>query len=73
LNAKLDALEPILDPEQLEKRPGTIKDIDLQLEWHHKFDPDIPKKSTLKRKAKKLEALIDAVKHINNHYETHKG
>lgn len=66
MNAKLDALEPILDPEQLEKRPGTIKDIDLQLEWYCKFDPDIPKESTLKRKGEKLEAIIDAVKHIKN-------
>jgi len=66
LNAKLNALEPILDPEQLEKALGTIKNIDLQLEWHCKFDPNILKKITLKRKAEKLEALIDAVKRINN-------
>jgi hypothetical protein len=66
LNAKLNALEPILDPEQLEKAPGTIKNINLQIEWHRKFDPNVLKKPTLKRKTEKLEALIDAVKCINN-------
>ena len=65
LDARLGALKPNLDPDQLAKSPGTVKDIDLQLEWHRQFDPHIPKKSTLKRKAEKLDALIEAVNHLN--------
>jgi len=39
LDARLGALKPNLDPYQLAKSPGTVKDIDLQLEWHKRFDP----------------------------------
>lgn len=66
LKARLGALKPNLDPKQLAETPGTVKDIDLQLEWHRQFDPHIPRKSTLKRKAEKLGALIDAVNRLNN-------
>ena len=62
----LRALKPNLDPDQLAKSPGTVKDIDLQLEWHRRFDPHIPKKTILKRKAEKLDALIEAVNRLNN-------
>jgi hypothetical protein len=66
LDARLGALKPNLDPDQLAKSPGTVKDIDLQLEWHRWFDPNIPQKSILIRQAKKLDALIDAVHCLNN-------
>ena len=66
LDARLGALKPNLDPDQLAKSPGTVKDIDLQLEWHRWFDPHIPKKTILKRKAEKLDALIEAVNRLNN-------
>jgi 4'-phosphopantetheinyl transferase EntD len=66
LDVRLGALKPNLDPDQLAKSPGTVKDIDLQLEWHRQFDPHIPKKSVLKRKAEMLDALIVAVNYLNN-------
>jgi hypothetical protein len=34
LEVRLGALKHNLDPDQLVKSPGTVKDIDLQLEWH---------------------------------------
>jgi len=65
LDAKLAGFKPQLDVGVLEKSPGTVKAIELQLEWHRKFDKDIPKKSTMKNKAEKLGALIAAVKRLN--------
>jgi hypothetical protein len=34
--------------------------------WHRLFDRNIPKKHIMNRKAKNLDALIDAVNHLNN-------
>ena len=50
----------------LKKAPGTIPAIELQLEQHRTFDPDVPKKSTLNNKTLKLETLTSAIEHLNS-------
>ena len=66
LDSKLAALVPNIDPVSLQKSPGTVLTIELQLEWYRKFDEKIPMKSALKNKAQKLLAFIDTVKCLNN-------
>lgn len=61
----LKDLEVILDAEMLRRKPPKAKEIELQLEWHRGFDEEVPKKSHLKNKASKLEALIAAVERHN--------
>jgi hypothetical protein len=66
LAERLDALVPNLDIDSLKKALITVPVIELQLEWHRKFDSDVPMKSTLSNKALKLEALVAAVKRHNS-------
>lgn len=50
----------------LERTPGTVKEIDLELDWHRQAgDTTIPKKCDCKGKALMLAALITAVERRN--------
>ena len=59
--AELASVIPILDIASLRANPGTIPELQLQLDWHRQNDIKIPQKSALKRKGALLDALIDAV------------
>jgi len=59
--AKLDAVIPRLDPEDIRKNPGTCTELDLQLDWYWHNDSAIPMKKDVKKKDQKVEALIEAV------------
>ncbi|KAI0055922.1 hypothetical protein BV25DRAFT_1842639 [Artomyces pyxidatus] len=52
---------------QKQKVPGTNADLDLQLDWHRRLDTEglIPKKTHLKVKQQKLDALVAAVEQHN--------
>lgn len=64
LDAQLLLLEVELDPDNIEKLAGGNARLDLQLEWHRRFDDQVPLKSHLSNKAKKKEALRAAVRRL---------
>jgi hypothetical protein len=66
LDAKLAALVPEMDPSKLREKSRTVPVIELQLEFHRITDSAIPKKSALKNKAAKLEALLQAVERVKD-------
>ncbi|KZP10314.1 hypothetical protein FIBSPDRAFT_913879 [Athelia psychrophila] len=63
--ARIDGVTPRLDVASIQQAPGTIEELDLQLEWHRRHDPMVPKKKDLTRKIQKIEALVEAVKRYN--------
>ena len=65
--AKIDAVVPRLDIDDIKNTPGTNAHLDLQLEWHRSKDStgNIPKKKDLTNKELKVKALIEAVNHHN--------
>ncbi|KAF7966578.1 hypothetical protein HWV62_37835 [Athelia sp. TMB] len=64
--ARIDMVNPRLDPIEIQLAPGNVKELDLQLDWHRqRGDKDIPKKADLKRKDQKVAALIAAVERFS--------
>ncbi len=57
---------PRLDVADIERSPGTNVELELQLDWHRRHDPIIPKKSVAKTKNLKIEALVAAVNRYNS-------
>jgi hypothetical protein len=64
--ARIDAVVARLDVQSIKDLPGTCGDLDLQLEWHRRQDIHVPKKKDVKKKAEKIQALIEAVERHNS-------
>jgi len=66
----LDALVVRLDVNDIRSSPGTKPELELQLNWHRRWDKEgavIPKKSDLKVKKQVIAALVGAVEYYNLH------
>ena len=61
--AKIEAVVPRLDVNDIKNAPGTNAHLDLQLDWHRSKDStgSIPKKKDLTNKELKVKALTEAV------------
>ena len=65
--AKIEAVVPRLDVNDIKNAPGTNAHLDLQLDWHRSKDStgSIPKKKGLTNKELKVKALTEGVTHHN--------
>ncbi|KAF8880977.1 hypothetical protein BD779DRAFT_1445829 [Infundibulicybe gibba] len=71
--AVISAVQCQLDEDEILKSNLTVKEIELQLEWHRRHEDLgglVPKKKDLPRKQEKLDALIAAVNRYNTHLST---
>ncbi|THH28253.1 hypothetical protein EUX98_g5932 [Antrodiella citrinella] len=58
----LNGLQPRLEVGEIEAKPGTVAEIDMELDWHRRSDSLVPLKSRMKNKVEKLTQLLAAVK-----------
>ncbi|THH26968.1 hypothetical protein EUX98_g7224 [Antrodiella citrinella] len=58
----LNGLQPRLEVGEIEVKPGTVAEIDMELDWHRRFDSLVLLKSRMKNKVEKLTHLLAAVK-----------
>lgn len=65
MQTRIDGVIPRKDIEEIRQNPGTNREIDLELDWHRRFDNKIPKKGELTKKELKIQALVDAVNRHN--------
>jgi hypothetical protein len=68
--ARIDTVNPRFDAEAINANPGTIPQLDLELDWHRLHDTIVPLKSHISRKSEKIKALLEAVDRHNSGQNT---
>jgi len=63
-------VNPCFDAEAIKANPGTIPELDLELNWHRLHDTEVPLKSHISHKPEKVKALLEVVDRHNSGQNT---